>query len=181
MPGLRVEFFADPEDMRRLLETFRSLGSFRYTAMTGKVNREPTEHDDPVGLLQSSLVTPDDPNRGFGYLVTDASTVIKTRKIELADGSGFKILLGQNLTPDSVIVSLGGEIGDETLISSTVHTMGESDRARDLFALFKRAISKASSRVSGHYVMPCALRKLEQGWRLTEGKNHHRDLDLKKP
>jgi hypothetical protein len=181
MAGLRTEFFADREDLKQLLECFRSLGEFRYTALTGTVNAELAEYRDPVELMNVGMVTPAAPGRGAGYMITDVSVPVTTRQIKMADGSGFKLTLDQSSNPDAVRIALGGEAGDQTLISSIVDTQGDTDRARATHALFRKAVTKASKRVSSRFVMPGAMEKFEQGWRLTAGKGFHPGLDLKKP
>ena len=180
MGALRTEFFADREDLRRLLEAFRTLGEFRYTAVSGAVNGGLAEHRDPVELMSQGTVTPESPNRGAGYMVTDVATPVASRKIKMADGSGIKLTLDQSSNPDSIRIALGGEAGDQTLISGIVDTQGDTDRARTMHRLFRKAIVKEASRVADRFVMPGAMQKLDQGWRLTAGKGFHPGLDLQK-
>lgn len=177
---MRTEFFADEDDLRRLLEAFRALGEFRYTATLSEVNAELAEYHDPLELMNAARVTPQVPNRSGGYIITDVATPIVTHHVKMADGSGVKLTLDQTLNPDSARIALGGDAGDQTLISGIVDTVGETERARAIHALFKKAITKVSTRISAHFVMPGAQQKLDQGWRLTAGKGFHRSLDLKK-
>lgn len=176
-----VEFFADREDLKRLLESLRGLGEFRYTALTGTVNAELAEYRDPAELMNAGIVKPGAPDRGAGFMITDVSVLVVTRKIKMSDGSGFKLTLDQTSNPDAVRIALGGEAGDRTLISSVVDTQGDTERARATHALFKKAVGKISKRISSCYVMPGAMEKLEQGWRLTADKGFLPGLDLKKP
>tara|TARA_Y100001933_G_scaffold138897_1_gene137745 strand:- start:910 stop:1455 length:546 start_codon:yes stop_codon:yes gene_type:complete len=180
MPSLRAEFFTDRADTLRLLEALRTLGEFRYTAISSPVNAELAQYRDPVALLSIGTVTPQAPNRGAGFMVTEIEVPIITRRIAMADGSGFKLTLDQTSNPDSIRIALGGEVGDETIVSGIIDTQGATERSRRLHALFRKAIVKQSERVSGRFVMPGAMRKLNEGWRLTAGKGFHPDLDLRK-
>ncbi|MBM0104863.1 hypothetical protein JM946_08890 [Steroidobacter sp. S1-65] len=179
--ALRTEFFADLEDLKLTLEAFRKLGEFRYTALSGAVNAELAEYRDPLSLMEVGIVTPDTPDRGAGYMITERSVTITTRRIEMLDGSGFKRTLDQSSNPDSVHIALGGELGARILIGSILDTHGDTERARATYALFKKVIVKRSKRVSNRQVMPGAMQKLEQGWRLTADKGFHPGLDLRKP
>jgi hypothetical protein len=180
MRGSSTVFFADEADLQVLLPLFRGLGDFKYTEMTSRKNHVLITYADPLELA-THVVSRNAPERGAGFLITGSSESLVIMSTELADGSGIRHSLSGSLNPDSARIALGGDAGDQTLVASVIDTLGETERARAIHALFKKVVIKAARRVAGHLILPGAYQKLLSGWRLTEGKTYHRGLDVPRP
>lgn len=178
---LRTEFYADRDDMLMLLKAFRVLGKFKYTLGHGELNSGIVTHADPVEILDVGAVNSENPHRRFGYVITEEGTPVIGIAIAMSDGSGSKHIVDQVQNPDSVRLALGGNAGDRTLISSLLVTTGETKSAKKIYKLFAKVVKGAGRPIAGMYVLPNAMAKLQDGWRLTGGKTFAPELDLLLP
>lgn len=116
----------------------------------------------------------------LSYLVIDASRKLNPERYTLNAG-GARYTIDNSTNPSSVRLCLGGDAGDRTLIASQVDTLGLSERAREMQASFSGVIRKRGVKVGTNIVLPGAMSKLREGWRLTQGKGYSPSLDLKLP
>jgi hypothetical protein len=171
MSGSTCDIYADNNDLAELLKKFDELKLFKYIKMTSELNKENDSFYEASKLLNYKV--------GDTFIIFDVDTEVICRKINLIDGSGFKNRVDQDFNEDSICLTLGGDIESNTIIASVIDTLGESKRAKEIFKLFKKVVTKNTKSVSRSRVMPNALVCLQSDWRLTQGETYTRDLDLK--
>jgi hypothetical protein len=165
-----------------LLRALPSLGRLKYIEICSGLNCSNSVYLDPTQILARAKVTPASPTRGHSFLVTRADQEIFTREILRADGSGRITVADQNQNWNSVVIALGGEAGDRTLVMSDINTVGETEEARDLHRQFKALVRSLAMRVGPKgkpaLLMPGAIRKAKEGWRLSRNPGWASSTDL---
>lgn len=183
MSGLSCEFYADESDLIDLLRALPSLGRLKYIEISSGLNCSNSVYLDPTQILARAKVTPASPTRGHSFLVTQADQEIFTREILRADGSGRITVADQNQNWNSVVIALGGEAGDRTLVMSDINTVGDTEEARDLHRKFKALVRSRARRVGPKgkpaLLMPGAIRKAKEGWRLSRNPGWALSTDLR--
>jgi hypothetical protein len=178
MSGYSIEFFADQSDLIKYFNISDKTGDFVYTARLSKVGERNIQLISALSLMDY-LVTYEKPIQANVFLITLPSTVISEREIKMKDGSGIKIAIDQNNNFDANQILLGGEAGPSTVVTTTLRTTGETEAAVDLFKVFKKNVVKNSKKIgANYYVMPGAMEKLKDGWRLTAGITYSKELNL---
>lgn len=179
--GIRITFYAHRDDLTTLFEEFSKIGAFKYT---------PTYWDE--GLPTPTVTSPSDiPDYGVlssrndsicsrAYLVIDESEVLKPKRYTLKAG-GERLTVDNSTNPSSVRLCLGGDAGAHTLIASQIDTLGLTKRAQEMQAAFSRVVRKCGVKIGICYVLPGAMAKFKEGWRLTYGKGYAPSQDLKMP
>lgn len=185
MPGRKCEFFADEADLLNLLQAFKELQGYKYVQMRSDLNKENLLFYNPIELLPFATVSADNPVRGTTFLVLENNQEIYAGDIKMRDGSGIKKMAGQARNPNSITLAFGGDAGDKTLIMSDIATTGDTDIAVEMHKLFKKIVTSKTKRVGAkgrpYRLMPGAIAKLVDGWRLTSGKGWSRNMDLRLP
>lgn len=177
MSGSSIEFFGDEEDLSILFEQFDKAMSFKYTKMLSDLNRPPDEYKSAISLLQY-LVTFSSPVKMHSFIISELTEKLIGRDIKMVDGSGNKISTDQNYNKNTVEILLGGHAAETTLVTTVVRTTGETQKSKDIFKMYKKLIVANSKRVKSFYVLKNAFDKLNNGWRLTQGINYSRKIDL---
>jgi hypothetical protein len=184
LSGRSCEFYADEEDLLNLLARFRMLGDLKFVQIHSVPDREnEVLRDDPARLLSMARVTPEEPIRTNSFMVMEADQEVFSRQIVLKDGRGTISLVDQNQNLDAVVIALGGDAGDRTLIMSDINTTAETEKAKELHQKFKKLVVSQAKRVGfgkgSVLLMPGACRKARQGWRLARGKGWNVSTDPK--
>lgn len=178
MAGLRAPFFGSREDFKSLLKAFDELGDFEYVQIHSSLNSELIIHNKGVNLL-SSCLSESQPNKFSGYLIFYKNERLFLDRFNKSDGSGYKYTIKQSYNPNSIRIALGGDIGNNTIIASMFDSLGESEKAKEIFKKFKKVLIKMSKKVNQYRVLPDAYEKLENGWRLAQENTFQSKLDLK--
>jgi hypothetical protein len=180
MRGSEIRVYADPADMKQLLNLFDQIGGLAFTEALSRLNAPPARFTDPrdlINYLRNTML-----GHGGIFLVTRAGDAIVQMVLTMQDGSGTKVSTHQPFNPHAIMINLGGELeGDRTVVATSVNTTGETPKAKELFKAFKKLVLRNAEYINGFYVMPRALEKLDSGWRLTPEPQHSRSLDLKRP
>ena len=170
MNGSSCEIYADNNDLNNLFGEIEKIGPFKYIKMTSELNKDNACYYSSIELLKYAT--------GDAFLVVDADKDVVSRTIDLIDGSGHKNRVDQDFNEDSICITLGGDIRNNTIIVTVFDTLGESSRAKEVFKIFKKTIMKNTKKVNRSRIMPSALEKLQNGWRLTQGETYSRELDV---
>lgn len=172
--GLSCEFYADEEDLASLLEEFLTLGNFKYVQISSDLNRPNQVYTDPTMLLPQAKVSPERPIRRHSFLAMQADQEIFAREVVRKDRSGKITVADQNQNWNSVVIAFGGDAGDHTLIMSDINTVGDTEVSRELHKKFKTLVSSktklAGSKRPPYRLMPGAIAKAKEGWRLARDK-----------
>lgn len=179
--GLRITFYADRADLKTLFERFLELGEFTYTLTYWDEGQPIPTVSNPADIPDYGVLRPPHQSiSSLSYLVIDASSELNPERYTLKAG-GARYTIDNSTNPSSVRLCLGGDAGDRTLIASQVDTLGLSERAREMHASFSRVVRESGVKVRSNIVLPGAMSKLREGWRLTQGKTYSPSLDLKLP
>jgi hypothetical protein len=179
--GIRVTFYADRADLAALFEKFYRFGKFTYTPLYWDEGQAPPTVENPADIPSFGKLSPQtDSLCSLSYLVIDATDELRPQRFLLNSG-GARFNIDHGTNPSSVRLCLGGDAGDRTLIASQVETLGLSERALEMQAAFSGIVRKSGLRVGSNVVLPGAMSKLQEGWRLTHGKSYSPSLDLKLP
>jgi hypothetical protein len=179
--GRRITFYADRDDFTRLFKDFLSLGDFRYTLNYWEEDRPIPTVTNPVDIPNYGLLKPPFLSIcSVAYLVIDASDALKPERYLLKTGEA-RFTVDNSTNPNSVRLCLGGDAGDLTLIASQIDTLGLTERSHAMHAAFSRVVRKRAEKVGICYVLPSALSKFKDGWRLTYGKGYAPSQDLRMP
>lgn len=179
MSGSSLEFYGDTADLELLFRAFKAVGHYFYTEALSEINEKNRQYRKPE-CLASHLVSYQHPQQSSVFMITDTSKEIIFRDIKMKDGPGIKRMASQNFNPDAIEILLGGEAAPRTIVTTTLRTTGETNQAKDTFKAFRKIVANASVKVGPNYrVLPSALKKLQDGWRLTPGIEYSSDLDLK--
>jgi hypothetical protein len=174
MIGKRREFYADNQDIMNLLNDFDSLGQFKYVEFYSRLNKETDIFYSAVNIFDKAICTPKNTERGHSFSIFDIDANIIFSEVTLFDGSGKRVALETLLSDDSIEIHFGGEVGDNTLIMSDIGTVADDKAVLDHFKRFKKLIEARSVRIGPpgrpSYLMPGAVQKAKQGWRLARGK-----------
>lgn len=176
MRGSEVRFYADLADMGEVLEAFENSGAFVYTATLSEVGTPLTSFSDPKNLMR--FLRTDHPQPSNMFVITPEGTDVHTQSIKMRDGSGMKTKADQLLNPDAVLIKLGGQLR-EVLVATSINTTADTSKAKQTFKLLKGHVVANARHMGGFYVLPGALKKLENGWRLTPDPGFSRTEDLK--
>lgn len=179
--GRRITFYADRDDLSVLFERFLALGRMTYTLKIWDEGQPVPTVSNPLDIPDYGIVPPPFPSMfSRAYLIVDASESISPRRIVLLAG-GARYELDNGTNPSSVRLCLGGDAGDRTLIASQIDTLGFTERAQEMQAAFAKVIRKHGKKVGICYVLPGAMAKFKDGWRLTHDKGYARSQDLIMP
>jgi len=185
MASRRRSFYADEDDLLHLLCLFRCLQDYKYVQMRSELNKENKIFFDPVEILPSAIVTPSRPYLVNSYMVVKKDVKLSSRKIERADGSGTLTIISQSQNHVSISLGLGGNAGDKTLLASELGSIESSQAVKNIYNEFDNIIisntKKLGHKGSPYRLMPGSIAKLSEGWRLTQGKERIRELDVKIP
>jgi hypothetical protein len=176
MRGSEARFYADLEDMSELLKSFNNAGSFKYTETLSQVGASLTSFDDAKGMMRYLRTTHPQPSNVF--LITGRAVEINTQEITMKDGSGVKIKADQLCNPDAVLIKLGGEL-KRILVATSINTTADTSKAKQTFNLLKKIVVVNAQYADGFYILPAALEKLRDGWRLTPDPGFSRTEDMK--
>jgi hypothetical protein len=177
--GTRVTFYADREDLTLLFEKFFALGEFTYTLDYWDEGQKIPTVTNPLDIPDYGELT--EKVRSIcsrAFLVIDASDVLMPRRYSLNSG-GSRYTIDNGTNPSSVRLCLGGDAGDRTLIASQIDTLGWTDRAREMQSAFSRIVRKSGVKLGICHVLPGAMAKFKDGWRLTYGKEYAPSQDLR--
>jgi hypothetical protein len=179
--GRRITFYADKADLTKLFADFVRLGEFSYTLNYWDEGQPIPTVGDPADIPDYGVLSRPLPSIcDLAYLVIDASDALRPERYTLKAG-GARFTVDNSTNPSSVMLCLGGDAGDRTLIASQIDTLGLTERARQMHAAFSRIVRKRSTKVGICYVLPEAMSKFKDGWRLTYGKGYAPSQDLKLP
>lgn len=176
MRGSEVRFYSDIEDMRALVKDFKNGRAFIFTKTLSELDAPLTNFDDPECLMR--YLRTDHPQHSNVFLITEKDVEVNVRSITMQDGSGIKLKASQPFNPDGVLIRLGGQLR-EVLIATSINTTAETARARKIFKVLKKLVTANAEYIDGFYVLPGALEKLQNGWRLTPDPGFSRIDDLK--
>lgn len=179
--GLRVTFYADRDDLTNLFQRFLELGEFTYTLKYWDEGELVPTATNPTEIPDyGNLRPPHQSICSLAYLVIDASSTLNPERFALRAG-GARFTVDNSTNPSSVRLCLGGDAGDRTLIASQIDTLGRTERAREMQAAFSKVVRKCGIKVGICYVLPGAMAKFKDGWRLTYGKGYAASQDLRMP
>lgn len=178
MQGSEIYFYADADDLKALLGGFQGLGLFRYTKSNGIRNAELLQTINAQEILDSVYIRPD--SSDF-FLISDFDVPVRVQEVALLDGSGFSRFAEQSLNPDSAMLKVGAQLQPTMITVSCLNTLGETPRAKEIFKIFKKAITREAVYIRLYYVLPGAMDKLKAGWRLAQGAGFPKDSDLQPP
>lgn len=135
-----------------------------------------TSYLNPADIPRLGTANPQGRCPNIGYLVTDVEDALVPETLKLSDGS-VRYSAGRfNL--NSVRLSLGGDAGNRTLVCSLVDTLGVTPRAKQIHLLFSKEILRHGKKCGRFVILPGAVERLQNGWRLTEGVPLLRELDF---
>lgn len=179
MRGSHIDVLADKDDLYAIFERFDDIGNHRYTETLSDLNA-PSKQFENARPLMDFLVSYQKPIQSKVFMITLPMTELISKTVVMSDGSGVKTsLMSQDFNPDAIQILLGGEAGPTTIVRTVLRTTGETPIAKELFKTFKKAMIKGAKRLQGHYyVMPHALRKLHEGWRLTPAIDFAKMMDI---
>ncbi len=171
MSSLRANFFADDSDISDLFSSLKSLGEFRYVESQSATNEALSEHLDPMAAKEDFFGSKFIGSKRKAFFVLDKNCQVEKRKIKLTDGTGIKEKMDQYSNPDSIGLSFGGEFSNNMIVMSSVGTIGDTERSREMFTLFRKLMMSKTVRVGEkgrpYHLMPGVINKLKQGWRLS--------------
>jgi hypothetical protein len=174
MRGKGKEFYADNQDIINLLKEFDGLGKFQYVARYSKINKNINIYYNAIEIFKKAICTPDRTEIAQNFFIFEINANIVFREITFEDGGGKKTALDTWRSDDAISIAFGGEVGDNTLIMSDIGTVADNKAVLDHFKHFKKLIEARSVRIGlpgrPSYLMPGAVQKAKQGWRLARGK-----------
>ena len=174
MPGRSCYFYADESDLLDLLEAFKEFDDYKYVQMRSELNETTKIYHDPSKVLPEALASPGKPYRTHSFLIMEKEEEIFDRDIVLEDGSGIRKWIDQNHNWNSIVIALGGDAGDQTIIMSDINTVGDTDKAVEMHKKFKKLIMSKTKKVGAkgtpYRLMPGAAEKLKSGWHLTQNR-----------
>ncbi len=178
LSGSTIDIYLDRDDFSILREIFSNIEPHLFTEITSDINQKNKQSLEP-DILASGLVSESKPNQTVRYLISKPDNELKSRIIQLKDGSGTKTIIDQNYNPDSVEILMGGIAAQSTIVATTLRTTGETKTSKEMFKSFKKLIAKGSKKVGNNFIFPGAQEKLKSGWRLSPTLESHESLDLK--
>ena len=92
----------------------------------------------PCLELLNHIVSVDSPNQTGLFLCTEADSEIVARPINMKTESGVKMRVDQVFNPNSAEILLGGEVGQNLVVNSTLRTTGETAVAKRVFKNLKK-------------------------------------------
>ena len=181
MHGKSREFYADNQDIMNLLKKFDTLGKFKYVGRYSEINREIDILYNAVDIYDKSICTPSRTSCGHQFSIFEKNANVKFRDIILSDDSGKRAALDTLFSDDSIETAFGGEVGDNVLVMGLISTVATDPVILGHFKRFKKLIESKCVRIGlpGRpvYLMPGAVQKAKQGWRLAQGKGWSVDSD----
>jgi hypothetical protein len=181
MRGKQRNFYADNQDIMNLLNDFDSLGQFKYVEFYSRLNKETDIFYNAIDIFDKAICTPQKTERRHSFSIFEIDAKIAFSNVILVDGSGKRIALETLLSDDSIEIHFGGEVGDNTLVISDIGTVADDKAMLDHFKRFKKLIEAKSVRIGPpgqpSYLMPGAVEKAKQGWRLAQGKGFNKNSD----
>ena len=111
------------------------------------------------------------------YLIINRDHAVAVRNVPQRLG-GEKFAIDQLANPDSVMLVIGGMIGENRLVSGQISTVAAESNSTELYAEFTKAIRTQFEKIKSYYVGPEASRLLDAGGRLTPTRKSPKEYDL---
>jgi hypothetical protein len=176
--GTRTVFYADIEDFRFLDHHFQIIGELNYAKSLWREGEKEYLFKNLSNIPNLGIVTDEDNHICDRCIfINDKCDIPIPEKYQHSDGR-IDCTLDTFTNPSAIMLCLGGEYRDNTLIASEINTLGLSERSKELKKLFSKPIVKAGTKGSYGYALPGALNKYKSGWRLTTGYGYHSSQDF---
>lgn len=176
----RISFFATKGDLLSLFLELEAKRQVKYYR-AGRILDEPKFQMWLSGadLPKLGKAAGDQAGTCDSFIVLERSSAINVVEQEMVNGTK-RCDLDQRTNPDSVILSVGGEWIDGSLISGGLSTASPSAISQRLMRSFQSAIKKKSfTRVQAFWVGPEALGALRSGKRLSYAIQSPPEYDLR--
>ena len=167
----RIQFFATRSDLLAFLELVEDRKAIKYTG----IGRFPPQKDIDLDLTYASAKD----IAGLGvsnhsssilsnaYLVSDRNLVITPRFVSVVT-MGDMLFIDQLRNPETVVLTPGGEFGENVLLMGSVSSVGSSKNVRTMMRLLRTCLEKCGF-IKSHFVFlgSNAIKFLKAGNRLT--------------
>lgn len=173
----RISFFATKDDLLLVLCELESKRQIKY-ARTGLLKGpEPELWDAGTNLPGLGRAAGDQAVACDSFLIFDKTSTVNMVLKAMRNGDD-RYDVDQAKNPDSVVLNVGGEWVDGSLISGGVATISESPASQSLMRAIHSGIKKHFTRVQAFWVGPEALAALRSGRRLTYAVQSPPEYDL---
>jgi hypothetical protein len=173
----RISFFATKNDLLLALCDLEAKRKIKYTRAGRIEGPEPQVWETGANLPGLGRAAGDQAVDCDSFLILDGASVVAVVSQETRNGDD-RYDLEQAQNPDSVIVYVGGEWVDGSLISGGAATNSETPLSQSLMRAIHSGIKKHFSRVQAFWVGPEALASLRAGKRLTYAVQSPPEYDL---
>lgn len=176
-PMKRISFFATKNDLLLVLREFEAKRRIKYTR-AGRLGGPKSQiWESAPNLPGLGRAAGDQAVACDSFLVFDCSSSINVVSREMLNGDD-RYDVEQARNPDSVVLNVGGEWVDGSLISGGAATNSSSSISQSMMRAIYLSIRKHFTRVQAFWVGPEALAALRRGKRLTYAVQSPPEYDL---
>ncbi len=170
-------FFATPSDLLPGLECFEGATGVRYFLAGLFASAQPEVFTSAKSLPGFGIARFGDALQEPAYLVLAQSSDLVIRDVVQRMG-GCKYAIDQLHNPDSLVFRPGGVHNDRVLISGEISNTGATLKARNLYQLMVREVTRGFEGIRCFWVGREAQVLLAQGARLTGSVSSPTEYDL---
>lgn len=174
----RVYFFATKDDLLLVLGWLEAKMSVKYTRRGMLPGPEPEVWKSGADIPGLGRAAGDQAVSCDFFLIVDAPSAVNVVSRPMLNGER-RYDVEQPGNPDSVLLNVGGEWDDGSLISGSVMTISQSNISQGLMRAIHNGVKKHFTRVRAYWVGPEALVWLRSGKRLTYAVQSPPEYDLK--
>ena len=173
----RIPFFATRNDLLLVLSELEEKRQIKYTRAGRQEGSESRVWESGANLPGLGRAAGDQAVACDSFLIFDGICTINVVSREMLSGDDrYDVDQGEN--PNTVILNVGGEWIDGSLISGSVTTVSASPISQSLMRTLHSGIKKHFTRVRAFWVGPEALSALRSGKRLTYAVQSPPEYDL---
>jgi len=173
----RVPFFATKNDLLLVLCELEAKRKIKYTRAGLIKGPTPEMWESGANLPDLGRAAGDQAVACDTFLILDGASTADVISRGTFNGE-YRYDVDQGKNPNSVILNVGGEWVDGSLISGGVATISSSPISQSLMRAIHSAVKKHFTRVQAFWVGPEALAALRSGKRLTYAVQSPRNYDL---
>ncbi len=173
----RISFFATKNDLLSALCDLEAKRKIKYTRAGRIEGPEFQVWESGANLPGLGRAAGDQAITCDAFLIVDGASVVTVVLQEMLNGDD-RYDLEQARNPDSVILNVGGEWVDGSLISGSATTISDSTVSQSLMRTLHSGIKRHFTRIRGFWVGPEALAELRAGKRLTYAVESPPEYDL---
>jgi hypothetical protein len=177
MRGHAIYFYATRDDLEPVIRSIEATASFNYVLTGLQSSRIFPTYSSGLEIPSLGRATGQSAVHCEAYLVVPKETQVLIRDVPQRAG-GVMYAVDQLINPDSIVFQPGGVLDDSVVISGEAGTTAQTEKATEIFSLFRKWLKNDFQRRQSFYVGPNALQLKEKGSRLTANLKSPREYDL---